>query len=215
MTVTGLGPERRIVETPLGLPVQEVLGLSPAEFDLFQGLLLGGYGGGWLPMAEAMAMPLTEEAARKHGSSIGPGVVALVRSEACPLAELSRVVTYMEGQGANQCGPCINGLAGLASAMEALAFHPSTLRGGTSSILYIATSSRAEGHADIPMVWRGSCAPVSGSSPNMPSTIYVEVLVETRWDRFSRSQRRDPWRIVRGSSDEPVEYRAHHRSHCL
>ena len=147
MTVTGLGPEPRIVEAPLGLPVQEVLGLSPAEFDLFQGLLLGGYGGGWLPMAEAMAMPLTEEAARKHGSSIGPGVVALVRSEACPLAELSRVVTYMEGQGANQCGPCINGLAGLASAMEALAFHPSTLRGGTSSIFV---------HCDL-IEGRGAC----------------------------------------------------------
>src|SRR5581483_9026274 len=74
-------------------------------------------------------------------------VVALVRSEACPLSELSRVVTYMEGQGANQCGPCINGLAGLARALEALAFHPSTLQGGTSSILV---------HCDL-IEGRGAC----------------------------------------------------------
>ena len=163
LTVTGLGPEPRIIEAPLGLPLQEILGLSSGDAETFQGLLLGGYGGGWLPMSEAMAMPLNEEAARKHGSSIGPGVVALLRSEVCALSEVSRVVTYLESQGAGQCGPCVNGLGGLAGAMEALAFRPSKLRGGTSSILV---------HCDL-IDGRGACRHPDGVARFVRSALRV------------------------------------------
>jgi NADH:ubiquinone oxidoreductase subunit F (NADH-binding) len=79
-------------------------------------------------------MPLTEEAARDHGSSIGAGVVVLLPRHVCPLLEVSRVVRYMEGQGAGQCGPCVHGLDALAGVMESLAVQPRTLRNGISDI---------------------------------------------------------------------------------
>ncbi len=163
LTVTGLWPEPRIIEAPLGLPLQQVLGLSTADAGLFQGLLLGGYGGGWMPMADAMVMPLTEEEAREHGSSIGPGVVALLPSQVCSLSEVSRVVSYLESQAAGQCGPCVNGLAGLAHSMERLAFHPSSLRGGPSPIL---------AHCDL-IEGRGACRHPDGVTRFVRSALRV------------------------------------------
>ena len=53
-----------------------------------------------------------------------PGVVVLLPSEVCPLVEVSRVVRYLEGQGAGQCGPCVNGLDALAPTVELLAVQP-------------------------------------------------------------------------------------------
>ena len=134
LTVTGRWPEARIVEAPLGTRLADVLGLAAEDTESIQGVLLGGYGGGWLTTTEALGMPLTEEAARQLGSSIGAGVVVLLPSHVCPLLEISRVVRYMEGEGAGQCGPCVNGLDMLAHTMELLAVRPSALRNGVSAI---------------------------------------------------------------------------------
>ncbi len=134
LTVTGRWNEPRILEAPLGTPVGAVLQLGPDQARGVQGVLFGGYGGGWLTTAEALSIPLTEEATRTRGSSLGAGVVALLPSDVCPLAEVSRVVGYLEREGAGQCGPCVNGLAVLHSAMQQLAHRPNTLRGGLAAI---------------------------------------------------------------------------------
>ena len=152
LTVTGRWSEPRIVEVPLGVPMGQFLGLGVGNGQGVQGVLLGGYGGGWLPTAQALAMPMTEEEARRHGSSLGAGVLALLPSDVCSLSEVSRVVRYMEGQGAGQCGPCINGLDSLARSLELLAYKPGSLRGGVP--LIVATCDLVEG--------RGACAHPDG-----------------------------------------------------
>jgi NADH:ubiquinone oxidoreductase subunit F (NADH-binding) len=134
LTVTGRWSEPRIVEAPLGVRLGDILGLRTDATRSIAGVLLGGYGGGWVAADQAVAMPLTEEAARNLGSSIGAGVVALLPPDVCPLLEVSRVVRYLEGEGAGQCGPCANGLDVLANAMEQLAIQPSALRNGVSAI---------------------------------------------------------------------------------
>jgi len=134
LTVTGRWPEPRIVEVPLGVRLGDILGLGPDATRSIAGVLLGGYGGGWVATDEAMAQPLTEEAARDVGSSIGAGVVALLPHDVCPLLEVSRVARYLEGEGAGQCGPCVNGLGVLADALELLATQPGRLRNGISAI---------------------------------------------------------------------------------
>ena len=80
-------------------------------------------------MADLLACRLTEEGARALHSSLGPGVVALLPRTHCPLAETARVVRYMQGQSAGQCGPCIHGLADLAAQLEVLAYNAASLRG--------------------------------------------------------------------------------------
>jgi NADH:ubiquinone oxidoreductase subunit F (NADH-binding) len=134
LTVVGRWPEPRIVEAPLGTRLAETLALGTGAPPSVQGVLLGGYGGGWVTAAEAWSMPLTEEAARGHGSSIGPGVVVFLPSDVCPLLEVSRVVRYLAAERAGQCGPCINGLDTLTTTMDLLAVQPSSLRGGISTI---------------------------------------------------------------------------------
>jgi NADH:ubiquinone oxidoreductase subunit F (NADH-binding) len=133
-TVTGRWDAPRIVEVPLGTSLGAALGLDPGAARGVQAVLLGGYGGGWVPTATALTMPFTEEAARSHGSSIGAGVVVLLPTGVCPLAEVARVVRYMEGEGAGQCGPCVNGLDVLATSVEHLAYRPQSLRGGVAAL---------------------------------------------------------------------------------
>ncbi len=134
VTVTGRWEVPRIVEVPLGTTLAQGLGIDDAAASGIQGVLLGGYGGGWLPTTTALTMPFTEEAARRHGSSIGAGVVVLLPAGLCPLAEVARVVRYLEGEGAGQCGPCVNGLDVLATSVEHLAHRPRSLRGGVAAI---------------------------------------------------------------------------------
>ncbi len=134
LTVTGRWSEPRILETPLGARLGDALGFPPHEVHRVQGVLLGGFGGGWMPTERALAMPLTEEVARAQGTSIGAGVVVLLPQGTCPLAEVSRVVTYLEAEGAGQCGPCVNGLSGLSRLMSLLASHPAALGDGLASI---------------------------------------------------------------------------------
>ena len=134
LTVTGRWDAPRIVEVPLGTTLGHALGIDAEAARAIQGVLLGGYGGGWLPTATALTMPLTEEAARSHGSSIGAGVVVLLPAGICPLAETARVARYMEGEGAGQCGPCVNGLDVLATSVEHLAYRPRSLRGGVAAL---------------------------------------------------------------------------------
>ncbi len=134
LTVTGRWPEPRIIEAPLGVRLGDILGLVKGATRSIAGVLLGGYGGGWVDTDQAVSMSLTEEAARKLGSSVGAGVVVLLPSDVCPLLEVSRVVRYLEGEGAGQCGPCVNGLDVLANAVELLAIQPGALRKGVSVI---------------------------------------------------------------------------------
>jgi NADH:ubiquinone oxidoreductase subunit F (NADH-binding) len=149
-TVTGRWAEPRIVEVPLGVPMGQFLGLGAGDSQGVQAVLLGGYGGGWMSTAQALAMPMTEEEARRNGSSLGAGVLALLPAGLCPLVEVSRVATYVDGQKAGQCGPCIYGLDGVARGLEQLAYQPRSLRGGIGSILQVCDLMEGRGACGHP-----------------------------------------------------------------
>jgi NADH:ubiquinone oxidoreductase subunit F (NADH-binding) len=112
----------RIVEAVLGSSLRQATGITADELGGLRGVLLGGYGGGWVSPATFGELPVYEKAARRAGATLGAGVVALVPRDVCPLAEMADVVRYMEDQGAGQCGPCVEGLAELADSMERLAY---------------------------------------------------------------------------------------------
>jgi NADH:ubiquinone oxidoreductase subunit F (NADH-binding) len=111
-----------IVEGILGASLSATVGLTQQDLGSSRGVLLGGYGGGWISPEVFARLTLTEKAVRAADTTLGAGVVVLLPGHVCPLAELADVTRYMEGQGAGQCGPCVHGLTDLADAVERLAY---------------------------------------------------------------------------------------------
>jgi NADH:ubiquinone oxidoreductase subunit F (NADH-binding) len=64
---------------------------------------------------------LDDASLRRHDAALGSGVIAVLPEEACPVAEVARVVGWMARESAGQCGPCVHGLAAIAGALATLA----------------------------------------------------------------------------------------------
>ncbi len=191
LTVTGHWPTPRIVEVPLGATLGQLLGLSRQDLGSLQGVLFGGYGGGWVTPNQAAETPLNEEALQSLGSSLGAGVVVLLPQGPCPLAEAARIIRYLEGEGAGQCGPCVHGLAELAAAVERLAFQPRALRGGVPAIETLC--GLVEG--------RGACRHPDGASRN------VRTMLRTFSSHVDVHLRRGPCPPIRSILPVPVPRR--------
>ena len=84
-------------------------------------MLLGGYFGGWLRAHEAWDTQLDPVVLRASGSAFGCGVVYLLPPDACGVLATARILDYMAGQSAAQCGPCVFGLRSIADAAARLA----------------------------------------------------------------------------------------------
>jgi len=86
-----------------------------------QAVLVGGYGGSWLPWHVAAHLPLEHRALQTAGAGLGAGVVAPLPAQACGLTETAAVVDYLATAGARQCGPCLFGLRAIADLLLDLA----------------------------------------------------------------------------------------------
>ncbi len=105
-----------LTEAALGTPLIDLLDLRAAG-----AVLIGGYHGAWLPTATAAQLTLANKALRRHGASVGAGVLAALPAGRCGLAETARVARYLALESAGQCGPCRNGLPRIAAALGDLA----------------------------------------------------------------------------------------------
>jgi NADH:ubiquinone oxidoreductase subunit F (NADH-binding)/ferredoxin len=119
LTVGGAVTRPAVVEVPTGVPLGHVLGLcaaGPAE-----GVLVGGYHGGWLPEEAAYSVPVSRAGLAAAGGTLGAGVVVLLGQDSCPLGEVARVSAFLAKESSGQCGPCKIGLPGVARSLAALA----------------------------------------------------------------------------------------------
>jgi NADH:ubiquinone oxidoreductase subunit F (NADH-binding) len=87
-----------------------------------QAVLLGGYFGTWLSAAEAWNLPLDDQHLERYGASLGCGVVLALPAASCGVAESARIMRYLAGESAGQCGPCVFGLDALATTIERAAW---------------------------------------------------------------------------------------------
>lgn len=106
---------RRVVEVPMGTPWREVL--DPRM--LHGAVLVGGFHGRWAPAGALGAMTVSHEDMERRGLALGAGVA--FAPAGCPLDATARIVSYLAGQTAGRCGPCLNGLPALADLVSALA----------------------------------------------------------------------------------------------
>jgi NADH:ubiquinone oxidoreductase subunit F (NADH-binding) len=121
--VSGAARHPGVYEIPFGTPVRDVLALAGGGgIGGVQAVLAGGYFGTWLPGGAALGTPAAPDALRAAGASFGAGIFLVLPAAGCGLAETARVVRYLAGQGAGQCGPCLNGLPAIADALEQVAY---------------------------------------------------------------------------------------------
>jgi NADH:ubiquinone oxidoreductase subunit F (NADH-binding) len=122
VTVSGSGRDgvREIeIGTTVGeLAAQSGAGAGPRDQ---QAILLGGYFGGWVATERAWSLPLDPLTLRDAGSAFGCGVVAFLGGDRCGVRATARIMEYMAGQSAAQCGPCVFGLRAIADATARLA----------------------------------------------------------------------------------------------
>ncbi len=141
VTVGGAVRRPGVYEIALGTPLGSVLttagasvgdadgdavgaGVGAAEEvggDKVVAALVGGYFGGWVPLPRDTDVPLGHDPAGPYATRLGAGVVVALSGRSCGLAETARVVRYLAGESAGQCGPCVFGLPAVAADLEALA----------------------------------------------------------------------------------------------
>jgi NADH:ubiquinone oxidoreductase subunit F (NADH-binding) len=120
VTVGGAVERPGVYEAALGTPIARLIAGAGTPGAPLRAVLVGGYSGSWLDAAAA-STAFDNAALRPLGASVGAGIVTALPADACPVAEVSRVVRWMADQNAGQCGPCVNGLDAIARAVDSLA----------------------------------------------------------------------------------------------
>jgi len=107
---------RAVLEVTSDRTIGDVLSAAWQSLDGAppQAVLLGGYGGSWVEGAKAVHLRVDVDALRAEGLSLGAGLIGPLPESACGLEESARLVRYLAGQSARQCGPCVFGLAAVA-----------------------------------------------------------------------------------------------------
>jgi NADH:ubiquinone oxidoreductase subunit F (NADH-binding) len=107
----------QVIEVEIGAPLRTLLASQPEA----QALLIGGFHGAWLPMAQAASLTLDNATLNKRGAAVGAGVIAALPADRCGLVEAARITRYLATESAGQCGPCLNGLPRMAAGLAELA----------------------------------------------------------------------------------------------
>jgi NADH:ubiquinone oxidoreductase subunit F (NADH-binding) len=129
-TIGGAVATPGVYEAPYGIRLGGLLELAggPATQPGRDGgkqplsaVLVGGYHGAWLPIADAVSAPMSRAGLAPFGATPGAGVVHALPASYCGLVETARITGYLAEQSARQCGPCRNGLPMMATTLHRLA----------------------------------------------------------------------------------------------
>jgi NADH:ubiquinone oxidoreductase subunit F (NADH-binding) len=119
VTLTGEVTRPGVYELPLDIPLADVLRAAGSGTTI-QALLVGGYGGAWIPGSRAVEARLDRASLGALGASLGCGALTVLGPDACGLRTAALVARWMADQSAGQCGPCVQGLPAIAHAVETL-----------------------------------------------------------------------------------------------
>lgn len=120
ITTSGAVASPGVYEVETGTLIGTALTLSRVHQHA-ESVLIGGYFGSWHDIEEVANMPLAAAALRTIGAGPGAGVIVALPAGACGLRETARVLRWLAGQGAGQCGPCMFGLPAIADDFTQLA----------------------------------------------------------------------------------------------
>jgi len=120
ITVSGAVGYPGVYEIGAGSRLGDVLALCGGNGE-DGAVLIGGYFGTWHATRDVACLPLSAPGLRDAGASPGAGVISALPAGRCGLAEAARILGFLAGQGARQCGPCMFGLPAVASDFAQLA----------------------------------------------------------------------------------------------
>jgi NADH:ubiquinone oxidoreductase subunit F (NADH-binding) len=182
VTVGGAVATPGVLEIAIGSRLASVVAAAGDEREPVSAYLIGGYFGTWVPRDPAWDTRLAAHALEAFGASLGAGVIHALPASACGLVESARVLKYLAGETAGQCGPCVNGLAAIADRLD-----------------YVARSRSGPEHHDALDRWatmidgRGACHMPDGAVRFLRSTlaVFTDELAFHRAGRC-RATSRDP-----------------------
>jgi NADH:ubiquinone oxidoreductase subunit F (NADH-binding) len=184
VTVTG-GTRPGVIEIDLGTTIAEVAEWAGVAAGDGSPVLLGGYFGGLVAGADAWRLPLDPAILRANGTAFGAGVVAFMGDETCGVTTTARIMDYMAGSSAAQCGPCVFGLRAVADASARIATGQphqddlTRLRGWSTSI-----------------AGRGACRLPDGATGLLASSLRV---YEADWASHQHHRRCSVRRLARSA----------------
>jgi NADH:ubiquinone oxidoreductase subunit F (NADH-binding) len=148
--VTLSGPVARpgVYEIALGSSLASLARAAGGTTHEVRGALIGGYAGAFMPASRLRDVALSEEHLAPHGARMGAGVVSLLSTDACPVAETVRVARWMAGQSSGQCGPCVHGLDALAGELERVIQGAGSGEGRLDYLASVIARRGACGHPD-------------------------------------------------------------------
>jgi NADH:ubiquinone oxidoreductase subunit F (NADH-binding) len=138
-----------VYEIELGAPLATAIGAAGGPTVPVGATLVGGYGGSWV---RDPGLPLSHDPAGPDGATIGAGVLIPLPATSCGLVETARVLAFLAGESAGQCGPCTFGLPAIADDVARLA-------AGRADDALAARLTRRLGQ----VTGRGACAHPTGA----------------------------------------------------
>ena len=121
VTATGAVGTTGVVEADATMTVAEIVARSGGATGEPAAVLVGGYFGRWVVADSIWNQTIDVDALRSTGATLGAGVLAVLPVAACGVTETDRVLTYLAGQTAGQCGPCHVGLPAIAETFHKVA----------------------------------------------------------------------------------------------
>lgn len=166
LTVSGAVPKTAVVHVQPQTTVAAAIAAAGGSVERPTAVLLGGYGGTWAAMPDALELRLDEPALRARGLTLGAGIVHVLGESRCGVSEVARVTRWMATQTAGQCGPCVFGLAAIADALDGLCG-----RGDAEANGFTSLSQLQRWCAMVDK--RGGCAHPDGVSRYVTSALTV------------------------------------------
>jgi len=182
VTVSGAVPQPGVHEIEYGTTLGEVATLAGITGRDASAVLVGGYFGGWATLEEVLERPLDPADRAPDRIGFGCGVVSFAGPETCGVRATAEIMTFMAGQSAAQCGPCVFGLAAIADATRRLAV-------GAAAAEDLRRIDRWAGQ----VTGRGACHHPDGAAGLLHSALRVFA------DEFARHQARGRCSVARAA----------------
>ena len=118
-TISGAVDHEGVVEAARGISLADLVAMARPHAGV-TAVLVGGYHGAWVPRAD-FDVRMTKAGLAPYGASVGAGIIHVLGADACPLRAAADMASYLAGESAAQCGPCLNGLPRMAESLQRLA----------------------------------------------------------------------------------------------